>query len=77
MPYTLMARLHLGALDALARLRDTRGQGTVEYVGLVVFMAAVILAVVAAGGGSAGKDIADTIVDKLSDAVDGIKAPKG
>ncbi len=49
-------------------LRDDRGQGTVEYVALILLVGAILSAVVAAGG---GKDfnIATTIGNKLSDMI--------
>ncbi len=48
-------------------LRDDRGQGTVEYVALILLVGAILSAVVAAGG----KDfkIADTIGNKLSQMI--------
>jgi hypothetical protein len=54
-------------IRALA-LRDDRGQGTVEYVALILLVGAILSAVVAAGG---GKDfnIASTIGSKLSDMI--------
>ncbi|MCW2997509.1 MAG: hypothetical protein JWN65_1058 [Solirubrobacterales bacterium] len=51
-----------------ARLRGDRGQGTVEYVALILLVGAILSAVVAAG---AGKDfnIASTIGNKLGDMI--------
>ena len=54
---------------AHAWLAQERGQGTVEYVGLIMLLAA-IMAVVAKTGGDAG--IAKTIADKLKGAIEGI-----
>jgi hypothetical protein len=72
MGYRLMGRAHALALT----LRDdVRGQGTVEYVGLILLIAAVITAVVAVGGGMKGGKIAETIVNKLKDAIDGVHGP--
>ena len=61
--YELMGRMH-------AWLAQERGQGTVEYVGLIMLLAA-IMAVVAATGKDAG--IASAIITKLKDAIAGIK----
>lgn len=58
--YELMGRTH-------AWLAQERGQGTVEYVGLIMLLAGVMAAVLVAGGKS---DIAATIVQKLKDAID-------
>ena len=66
MPYRLMGHLHARLLG----LRDDRGQGTVEYVGLILLIAGVLAAVIKAGPADGGK-LAKTIVDKLKDAVAG------
>ena len=77
MPYRLFALIHLAAVDALAHLRrDERGQGTVEYVALILLLALVFAAVVKFGAGK-DFDIGKTIVNKLKDAIDGVgEAPK-
>ena len=75
MPYRLFARLHLAALAAFSRDRE-RGQGTVEYVALILLLALVFAAVVKFGAGK-DFDIGKTIVNKLKDAIDGVgDAPK-
>jgi hypothetical protein len=72
MPYHLFARLHTAALAA----RREHGQGTVEYVALILLLALVFAAVVKFGAGK-DFDIGKTIVDKLKDAIDGVgDAPK-
>ena len=74
MGYRIMGRAHALAIT----LRDgTRGQGTVEYVGLILLIAAVIAGVLAAGKGLHGGKIAETIVAKLKDAIDGVGAGDG
>ena len=67
--YELMGRAHA------ALIRGERGQGTVEYVGLILLIAVVLTAVVAAGSKASGTDIATTIVNKLKGAIDGVSAP--
>ncbi|HEV3001025.1 MAG TPA: hypothetical protein VGW75_09835 [Solirubrobacteraceae bacterium] len=75
MPYQLFARLHTAALAALPAHRE-RGQGTVEYVALILLLALVFAAVVKFGAGK-DFDIGKTIVEKLKDAIDGVgDAPK-
>ena len=69
MGYRIMGRLH--AL-ALAARDDEAGQGTVEYVGLILLIAGVIAAVVTVGKGWDGGKLAHGIVDKLQDAIDGV-----
>jgi Flp pilus assembly pilin Flp len=66
MLYELMGRAHA----ALVTVRDERGQGTVEYVGLILLIAVVLAGVVkAAHGFSDDKGIATTIVAKLKQAI--------
>ena len=75
MPYRLFARLHTALLSVLPPDRE-RGQGTVEYVALILLLALVFAAVVKFGAGK-DFDIGKTIVDKLKDAIDGVgDAPK-
>ena len=65
MIYQLMGRAHA----ALAR---ERGQGTVEYVGLVLLMAVLIAGVVKASGGFSDTGIAEAVVKRLKAAIDGV-----
>ena len=72
-----LVRLHVAALCALTALRRERGQGTVEYVALILLLALVFAAVVKSG---VGKDfeIGKTIVTKLKESIDGVgDAPGG
>ena len=75
--YRTMGWLH-AELHRLLRdmARDERGQGTIEYVGLILLMAVVIGAVVAAGDGIKDAGIAKTVTGKLKDAIDGVGAAK-
>jgi hypothetical protein len=53
-----------------------RGQGTVEYVGLILLVALLMVGVVAAMKGFQGKqglELAQTIVDKIREAVGQVK----
>jgi hypothetical protein len=68
MVYRWMGRLHAAALS----LRDARGQGTVEYVGLILLIAGVIGAVVTFGGSFKGDGLGKAIVDKLQNAIEGV-----
>ena len=71
-----MAHRIIGALHArLLTLRDDAGQGTVEYVALILLVAVVLAGVVMAtrrtsiGDGGIGR----TIVEKLRGALDQVK----
>ena len=68
---TVLARR---AHDRLAssRLARADGQGTVEYVALILLVAGVLAAVVKVGGGWDGTELAKTIVGKLKDSIDGV-----
>ena len=60
------------ALGHLARAGLQRGQGTVEYVGLILLVALLMVGMVAAMKGFQGKqglELAETIVDKIRAAV--------
>jgi hypothetical protein len=71
----LFARAQLAAQVAearLVRLLSERGQGTVEYVGLILLVALLMVGMVAAMKGFQGKqglELAETIVDKIRGAV--------
>jgi hypothetical protein len=77
MIYLLMGYAHaaiarrLGAIRALAA--GERGQGTVEYVGLILLVSLLMVGMVAAMKGFNGKqgtELAGVIVDKIKEAVD-------
>ena len=63
--YEWMGRAH-------AALLRERGQGTVEYVGLILLMGVLIAGVVAATGSLKGNGIAQTIADKLKSTIEGV-----
>lgn len=77
MIYALLGRAHaavalrLRALKAIAE--GERGQGTVEYVGLILLVSLLMVGMVAAMKGFNGKqgtELANVIVDKIKEAVD-------
>jgi hypothetical protein len=65
--YELMGRAHAG-------LMRERGQGTVEYVGLVLLLAVLIAGMVKASSAFSDTSIADEIVKKLKSAIDKVEA---
>lgn len=68
----IRARLGLGSEGEPARLRSERGQGTVEYVGLILLVSLLMVGMVAAMKGFNGKqgtELAGVIVDKIKEAV--------
>lgn len=76
MLYALMGYLHV-AIDrragAIRSLAGERGQGTVEYVGLILLVSLLMVGMVAAMKGFSGKqglELADVITDKIKEAVD-------
>jgi hypothetical protein len=73
----LSAHLHVNVPDLGDRLRrrlgSERGQGTVEYVGLILLVSLLMVGMVAAMKGFNGKqgtELAGLIVDKIREAVD-------
>jgi Flp pilus assembly pilin Flp len=77
MLYALMGYLHAVAGARLRAIRSLasgeRGQGTVEYVGLILLVSLLMVGMVAAMKGFNGKqgtELADVIVDKIKEAVD-------
>jgi len=75
----LSAHPHVTALDRGDRLRrrlaGERGQGTVEYVGLILLVSMLMVGVVAAMKGfnaTQGVEIAEVIIDKIKQAVNAI-----
>jgi hypothetical protein len=74
--YRTFGALHAALLRAGDRLRSSLGQGTVEYVALILLVALVMAGVVAALKGyktDQGKDLGDAIVGKIKDAVDKVQ----
>jgi uncharacterized protein (UPF0333 family) len=79
MIYALMGYAHatvarrLRAIHALAA--GERGQGTVEYVGLILLVSLLMVGMVAAMKGFNGKqgtELADVIVNKIKQAVNAV-----
>ena len=66
--YRTMGRLHADVHHLLTHARREDGQGTIEYVGLIMLLAAVLAAVVAA---AKGKDfqLTEVITDKIKAAI--------
>ena len=70
--YRLMGYGHARGATTLARLRAHAGQGTVEYVALILLVALVMAGVIAAMKGfktDQGKELGDVILGKIKEAV--------
>ena len=77
--HNLYAHLHVAALDHAGRLRhglaSERGQGTVEYVGLILLVSLLMVGMVAAMkgfNGTQGTELAEVIISKVKQAVNAI-----
>ncbi len=77
MIYALFGWFHAAVHQRLRAVRalaeGERGQGTVEYVGLILLVSLLMVGMVAAMKGFNGKqgtELADVIVDKIKSAVD-------
>jgi hypothetical protein len=67
---------HARLVQAGRALRSSAGQGTVEYVALILLVALVMAGVVAAMKGfktDQGKDLGDAILQKMREAVRKVK----
>jgi hypothetical protein len=74
MGYRIMGRTHATALWARRRLAGAAGQGTVEYVALILLVAGLFATVVVAAGGVKGKGIADAVTEKIKATIEGVGA---
>lgn len=63
---------HAQILHLRTRLTDPSGQGTVEYVALILLIAGVLAAVVAAGRKGGDQGISAKIVGELKQAIDSV-----
>ena len=74
-----MNRIRTGAVRAFRRLRrlgSQVGQGTVEYVALILLVALVMAGVVTAMKGyktDQGKSLGDAVIGKIKSAVDAVQ----
>jgi Flp pilus assembly pilin Flp len=68
MVYRALGWLHATAYAAWTRARDQRGQGTVEYVGMVVLVTLLVAAVATASKGWA-PDIGASLKKALQNAI--------
>jgi hypothetical protein len=70
--YRWMGYAHARLARAGERLRDAAGQGTVEYVALILLVALIMAGVIAAMKGfktDEGKELGDVILGKIKEAV--------
>lgn len=77
MIYALLGYAHAALVSRVQTIRalagGERGQGTVEYVGLILLVSLLMVGMVAAMKGFNGKqgtELANVIVDKIKEAVD-------
>jgi hypothetical protein len=77
MYYRSMGRVHAAAVGRFDRVRSRLagegGQGTVEYVGLILLVSLLMVGMLAAMkgfSGGQGTELAELIVDKIQSAVD-------
>jgi hypothetical protein len=76
MGYRVMGWAHATAGRARGRLAAMAGQGTVEYVALILLVAGLFATVVVAAGGVKGKGIADAVTEKIKSTIEGVGAKR-
>jgi hypothetical protein len=69
MGYQAIGWLHA---QAARRWMAQGGQGTVEYVGLILLVAVILAGVVKASGSFSDRGIAEAVVKKLKTAIDNV-----
>ena len=72
MTYRLQGRIHAAVHHTTVRLSSSSGQGTVEYVALILLVAGVLAGVIVAGKSLKGGGIAQTVVAKLKESIDSV-----
>jgi hypothetical protein len=71
----LFVTAHVATRRLATRLASERGQGTVEYVGLILLVSMLMVGMVAAMkgfNGTSGTEIAEVIISKIKQAVNAI-----
>ena len=74
--YQAFGRTHAALIRLGDRLRSTLGQGTVEYIALILLVTLVLAGAIGALRGyrtDQGKELGDQIVSKIKDAVGKVK----
>ena len=71
MAYRILGRLQLATHRFSRTVAAAAGQGTVEYVALILLVAAVLAGVVTVGHGLKGGGIAEAVVHQLKQAITG------
>jgi hypothetical protein len=75
MGYRAMGRAHASLARMRAKLRESAGQGTVEYVALMLLVAGLLTAVIGIASGTDVSSIPSTLVKRLKDAIDRVGQP--
>jgi hypothetical protein len=77
MGYRIMGRAHAALLRARTRLGACSGQGTVEYVALMLLVAGILTAVIAVAHKADVSTIPSTLANKIKEAIGQVSASKG
>jgi hypothetical protein len=74
MSYRMIAWLHVHLVAAATSLRDQRGQGTVEYVGIILMIAVLLTAIIAVARRTGGlEQIPQALARQLKGAIEKVR----
>jgi hypothetical protein len=76
MVHQALGRAHAATFRLIRSLAPVHGQGTVEYVALILLVATVLAGVVTVGHGLKGGGIAEAVVHQLKQAISGVSGEK-
>lgn len=72
MPYRLFGSIHATTYSLLRPLRSERGQGTVEYVAIILLVATIFAAVIGVASGG-NFNLHTKLTTKITEVIDSLK----
>ena len=75
--YMAIGWMHVQAHGLRTRLAGQAGQGTIEYVALLVLLAGLFAALASVGPGDAAEGLAKKVHSEIKGAIDSVSSSKG